>query len=115
MNTKASGTRFDLQGAIDALPPEGGTISIPPGNYRLEDALRLRRRNARLTGAGADSTRIASVDPSAPVVTVEQDSCTIEGLHIGHAPGQAAIEIRPEGKDAEIRDVSIEGTPLEDI
>ena len=42
-----------LQEAINALPAEGGMVSIPPGEYRLETPLVLSTSNTRIEGSGA--------------------------------------------------------------
>jgi len=40
-----------IQEAVDALPQAGGTITLPPGEYRLRQAIHLRG-NVTLQGAG---------------------------------------------------------------
>ncbi len=47
-----------LRQAIAALPPEGGTIEIPAGNFQLKGFLVITRDFVTLKGAGRDRTRI---------------------------------------------------------
>lgn len=41
-----------LQAAFDALPPSGGVVRLPPGDFRLDRPLVLCRSNTRVEGAG---------------------------------------------------------------
>jgi len=65
LSTPTSG----LQEAIDAAPPEGGVVQVPPGEYLLRQSVRLRSR-VTLQGAGP-STRLVlagetATEPTAP-------------------------------------------------
>ncbi len=42
-----------LQAAFDALPPSGGLVRLPPGEFRIDRPLVLSRSNTRVEGAGA--------------------------------------------------------------
>lgn len=43
----------DLQFALDAVPPEGGLVVIPPGRFLIDQPLVLSRGETRIIGAGA--------------------------------------------------------------
>lgn len=42
-----------LQAALDALPPEGGVVRLPPGTFEITQPLRLSRGDVLIQGAGA--------------------------------------------------------------
>jgi len=46
-----------LQAALDALPPSGGVVHLPPGELELKEPLVLSHGDTRLVGAG-DATRL---------------------------------------------------------
>ena len=41
-----------LQAALDALPPRGGMVRLPPGVFEISEPLRLRAEDVLLQGAG---------------------------------------------------------------
>ena len=41
-----------LQAAVDALPPAGGIVRLPPGAFELTQPLRVSGENVHLTGSG---------------------------------------------------------------
>ncbi len=53
--TRADSPTCGIQDAIDALPPDGGILTIPPGTYRLRRSLVLR---SHVTLRGSGSTTI---------------------------------------------------------
>lgn len=42
-----------LQAALDALPPEGGMVNLPPGTFEITEPLVLSRGDVLLQGSGA--------------------------------------------------------------
>jgi len=44
-----------LQAALDAVPPSGGLVRIPPGEYRITQPLLIHTAETRIEGAGAAS------------------------------------------------------------
>lgn len=42
-----------LQAALDAVPPSGGLVRIPPGEYRITQPLLIHTAETRIEGAGA--------------------------------------------------------------
>ncbi len=48
-----AGQHPHLQAALDAVPPTGGIVRIPPGNYELTEPLRLKTPETRIEGSGA--------------------------------------------------------------
>jgi hypothetical protein len=60
-----------LQAALDAAGADGGTVYLPPGDYRVDGVLRMDRSGVVLAGAGVGATRIhlratAATVPSLP-------------------------------------------------
>lgn len=47
-----AGAHPNLQAALDAVPSTGGIVSIPPGEYRLHEPLRVKTAETRIEGAG---------------------------------------------------------------
>lgn len=47
-----------LNQAILELPPQGGTIVLGPGDYRLEKPLQIQRNNVSIIGSGREVTRL---------------------------------------------------------
>ena len=58
-----------LQAALDALPAAGGTVVLPPGEFRLEQPLVLTRGDTRVVGAGA-ATCLLNVGAGKPTLIV---------------------------------------------
>jgi parallel beta-helix repeat protein len=48
-----TGAGFDLQAAINALPPAGGIVRVPAGTYEITTPILLVTGDVRLEGAGA--------------------------------------------------------------
>ena len=44
-----------LQAAFDAVPPDGGVVRIPPGNYDITEPLRVTTAETRVEGSGAST------------------------------------------------------------
>lgn len=44
-----------LQAAFDAIPPSGGLVRLPPGNFKISAPLVIRTPETRIEGAGAAS------------------------------------------------------------
>ncbi|GAB2859154.1 hypothetical protein GCM10022221_68400 [Actinocorallia aurea] len=71
-----------FQAAVDALPPHGGIIWIPPGTYRLTAALILRS-NVTFLGAGTDATVLHQVTTTAHgLAGVDVHTITLRDLQI---------------------------------
>ena len=108
MQWKGEVLRFDLQAAIDRLPPEGGRILIPPGVHHLRKCLRVRRPMAKIRCVRNGQAQISSEDATSPVIAVEARSCLIEGIQIVRAhTGQAAILFGPGSEGTVARNVMI--------
>lgn len=55
-------SRFSsLQAALDALPPEGGVVRLPPGTFEIQQPLVLTRGDVLLEGSGG-ATHIKNVN-----------------------------------------------------
>ena len=52
-----------LQAALDAVPPEGGIVRLPPGHFEITSPLVLSRPDVTLVGAGA-ATHIHNANTS---------------------------------------------------
>lgn len=50
-----------IQAAIDALPDEGGMVSLPPGTFEISEPLRVGRGDVLIKGAGT-ATHIKNVN-----------------------------------------------------
>lgn len=82
-----------LQNAIDALPPGGGVIELPPGRFELEKPLVLNTDFVTIRGAGS-STHLVNVNKN----------------------GQPALHIEPPAEQGklnwiQITDLRISGNP----
>lgn len=53
---------FDIQAALDALPPSGGVVRIPAGTYELKQPLVIRVGDVKLEGAGS-ATHLVNRSP----------------------------------------------------
>jgi parallel beta-helix repeat protein len=51
-NTVSAGDYTTIQKAVDALPPEGGTVFIPAGIYKIIEPIIVKRSDVSLMGAG---------------------------------------------------------------
>ena len=86
-----------LQAAVDALPPGGGEVFLPPGTYTLDKTLDLTGRNTRprsaqyphsgdfitITGSGMLNTTINGTMKNQPVIDLTDTTyCTMRDLQI---------------------------------
>jgi len=63
--------RFEsIQAAIDALPPEGGIVRIPPGKFELTEPLRITTDDVTLEGAGTATHLINMNESGEPAILV---------------------------------------------
>src|SRR5262249_46352765 len=49
-----------LQAAIDALPPVGGVVRLPPGTFEINEPLRISQEDVLIEGSGT-ATHIRNV------------------------------------------------------
>lgn len=59
-----------LQAAFDALPPSGGVVRIPPGQYHLDRPLVLSRANTRVEGSGPATVLVNRCPPGEPTLVI---------------------------------------------
>ncbi len=82
-------TNEAIQRAVDALPPEGGTVKMDPGQYKMRAPVRLPS-NSKLIGSGPEtilkrtdgfhSKLIIDADLGALELTVEDASGFVVGM-----------------------------------
>jgi hypothetical protein len=61
-----------LQAAIDALPPTGGVVHLPPGTFEINAPLRITQEDVLLQGSGT-ATHIKNVNEAGePAIVIEQ-------------------------------------------
>ncbi len=60
-----------LQAAIDALPPSGGIVLIPPGDFELTEPLRVTTPETRIIGSGAATHLINKNEAGAPALVLQ--------------------------------------------
>lgn len=79
-----AGNYPSLQAALDALPAEGGIVSIPPGTFELSEPLRIQQSDVLLVGSGS-ATELKNVNESgAPTLLVadpELGDAKTDGKH----------------------------------
>ena len=51
-NPVSAGDYTTIQKAVDALPPEGGTVFIPAGIYKISEPIIVKKSDVSLMGAG---------------------------------------------------------------
>lgn len=82
-----------LQSALDALPPGGGAVVVPPGTYLLKSQLRLAD-GAVLRGSGASRTRLVfDLDGGDAIVAVTYERGAWLGVGSGFAGGSTEIVV----------------------
>ncbi|MHB8898994.1 MAG: right-handed parallel beta-helix repeat-containing protein [Thermoguttaceae bacterium] len=59
-----------LQAALDAVPPEGGTVVLPPGRFLLDRPLVLTRGDTQVVGAGAATCLVNANRSGEPTLIV---------------------------------------------
>jgi hypothetical protein len=65
-----AGTHPSLQAAVDALPPGGGIVMIPPGEFELSQPLRITGENIHIVGSGP-ATHLRNVNvEGAPAIAI---------------------------------------------
>jgi polygalacturonase len=52
-NSVSAGDYTTIQKAVDALPPEGGTVFIPAGIYKISEPIVVKKSEVSLMGAGS--------------------------------------------------------------
>ncbi|MEO1995405.1 MAG: right-handed parallel beta-helix repeat-containing protein [Planctomycetaceae bacterium] len=71
-----------LQAALDALPPSGGVVRLPPGRFEIQSPLILKTQDVLLVGSG-----------------------TATHIHNANSSGQPALVIKhPQGHDVDRKD-----------
>lgn len=60
-----------LQAAFDALPPTGGIVVVPPGNYEISEPLRIRTAETRIEGSGASTHIQNKNEEGKPALIIE--------------------------------------------
>lgn len=87
-----------IQAALDAVPPLGGTVFVPSGDYRISASLVISKDGTTLTGEGAtsvirlmDGVQVVGVimpngyggnlDPALTVTNVTVSRLTLDGNH----------------------------------
>ena len=117
-----SGDFRSVQGAVDALPDEGGNIAINPGTYR--EVVTIRKPHVWMRGDPADPTAVTIVyDNGAPksggtfnsaTVFVEADNVSLDHLTITNAftPGGGhgqAVALAVNGDRDTFRSIRLHG------
>jgi polygalacturonase len=75
--TDGSGDFRTIQQAVDALPDQGGTITIRPGTYR--EVVKIAKRAVRLEGDASDPSKVVIIfDKSAGTAGGTLNSATVE-------------------------------------
>jgi len=62
---------FDIQAALDALPPSGGMVRIPAGTYELKQPLVIRTGDVKLEGAGAATHLVTRAPGRQPAILIK--------------------------------------------
>lgn len=73
-----------IQDAIDALPPVGGTVNIPPGDFSAQPKL-VMRDNVRMVGSGHGTIIPPVLDHSERRYGMALEHLIVDGGH--YAPG----------------------------
>ena len=60
-----------IQAALDAIPPKGGIVVLPPGTFEIVTPLRLHRGDVRLEGAGTATHIVNKNTQGQPALIVE--------------------------------------------
>lgn len=62
---------FDIQAALDALPPSGGVVRVPAGTYELRQSLVIRTGDVKLEGAGTATHLVNRVPGRQPAILIK--------------------------------------------
>ena len=60
-----------LQAAIDALPPTGGVVIVPPGNHEITEPLRITTGDTTLKGYGGSSNIVNKNAQGQPAILIQ--------------------------------------------
>lgn len=63
-----------IQAALDALPPSGGLVRLPPGRVELRSPLILRTPETRIEGAGASTHLVNLNEEGKPALHLRPDT-----------------------------------------
>jgi len=109
-----------IQTAIDSLPRSGGTVVLPPGNYRARNLLISDREGVRLLGVGA-TIHLFGKSPAPRYVGIQFHGTlrrvTIEGLTI---LGDGRVDSRHAGlwmttASHDMVDIIVRGCRVRDV
>ena len=65
-------SRFpSLQRAVDALPPEGGTLELPPGRFELREPLLINKGDVQIRGAGPATHLVNLNEAGQPAILLQ--------------------------------------------
>jgi hypothetical protein len=77
-----------IQAAFDALPPSGGIIYLPPGEYKLESTITVTKKSFELRGVGGDDSWLRMSEDSSEVLIVEScQGVRIKGIKFSGSSG----------------------------
>lgn len=101
-----------IQDAIDSFDGNGGVLYFPSGSYRTTATITINNNGIYLIGDGMigtltvlGKTRIVADHTSGPVIRVQKENCTIEGMTITASATRTAAAagsnygIQVEGED----------------
>nr|WP_161501287.1 right-handed parallel beta-helix repeat-containing protein [Rhodopirellula sp. SM50] len=60
-----------LQQAVDAIPPSGGVLKIPPGTYELSEPLHIKTGDTRIEGSGTATHLVNKNTEGKPAILIE--------------------------------------------
>lgn len=113
----ANVTSREIQAALDSLPPEGGEVILPAGEFRVTQPIILQRDNQALRGGGDTTVLRLAANANCPVIIMGQPlnhprqtvrRLLVSGIKIdGNRREQSRELWRLSGEGSEIRNNGI--------
>ena len=73
-----------IQAALDALPPEGGLVVLPPGTFEITEPLRIKTPDVCLRGSGTATHIVNTNTEGQPALVLAHPENTDARLHRQH-------------------------------
>ncbi|MEZ6088567.1 MAG: hypothetical protein R3C05_11180 [Pirellulaceae bacterium] len=86
--------QFDsLQAAANAIPQSGGVLRIPPGNYEINEPIRIKTGDTQIIGFGTATNIVNKNEEGLPALLIENPAYAGQSTPSKIGCGASALKI----------------------